>query len=465
MELLYCREILSATGGILISGKMEDTISNISTDTRQIAGGDFFIPIAGERFDGHDFIADAFREGASGCLTHRDLEGLDVPMEGRIIIRVEDTARALRDLASYYRSKFNIPVVGITGSVGKTSTKEMIACVLARKYNVLKTSRNLNNEIGLPLTVFNLNSSHEIAVFEMGMSALGEISRLTAIAKPSIAVISNIGISHIEKLGSKNNILKAKMEILEGLSDDGIVILNGDDDLLLGLKGLLRFRTIYYGMGEGMDYQAYNIRTGEKGTFFEIFLGNKEYTVEIKVPGVHNVYNALAAISTGMVMGIPPEDIIEGIAMFRSGDMRLDIKEYNGIKVINDVYNASPDSMQAALRVLKDVSAERRIAVLGDMLELGRWSEEAHRSVGRFAALCNPDYVIAVGNYSSFIIEGARENIKGKMETFALKNNEEAIELISSVIKAGDAVLVKGSRGMRMERIVERIKELSNKQD
>lgn len=229
METLKCKEIVKAVNGVLISGDLNTEFSNVTTDSRQVRKGDFFIPLVGEKFDGHDYIITSFEQGVSGCLTQKDTAGY----EGKVVIKVEDTLSALRMLSSYYRKKFDIPFVGITGSVGKTSTKDMVSSVLNKKFNVLKTQGNFNNEIGVPLTVFNLESTHEAAVVEMGMSGFGEISRLTSIVKPDIAIITNIGLSHIEKLGSRQNILKAKMEIFEGLKSQGLVILNGDDNLLL----------------------------------------------------------------------------------------------------------------------------------------------------------------------------------------------------------------------------------------
>jgi UDP-N-acetylmuramoyl-tripeptide--D-alanyl-D-alanine ligase len=453
METLKCKEIVKAVNGVLISGDLETTFSNITTDSRKVNEGDFFIPIVGEKFDGHDFIVPSFEMGVSGCLTAKDTPGF----EGKVVIRVEDTLSALRNLSAYYRQKFNIPVVGITGSVGKTSTKDMVSSVLNKKFNVLKTSGNFNNEIGVPLTVFNLESSHEAAVIEMGMSGLGEISRLTSIVRPDIAIITNIGLSHIEKLGSRQNILKAKMEIFEGLKNDGLVILNGDDNLLYGLKDLLRFRTVFYGMEDGLDYQAYNISShGEMGTSFEIAIGNDNYKVHIPVPGVHNIYNALSAIAVGVELKIPVKDIIEGIGEFSPSKMRLNIVDHNGIKIINDAYNASPQSMEAAINVLKDVATanNRTIAVLGDMLELGDIAVKAHKDVGKFAVSKEVSYIVAVGENGKNIIEGALEAGADKDRVFHFKDNSEAGKFLLDFTKQDDVLLVKGSRGMKMEEIV-----------
>ncbi|MEN2774089.1 UDP-N-acetylmuramoyl-tripeptide--D-alanyl-D-alanine ligase [Acetivibrio clariflavus] len=453
MEILKCKEIVKAVDGKLLSGSLEAEFSNITTDSRVVKNGDFFIPLVGEKFDGHDYILSSFEKGAAGCLTHRDMSGVD----GKIVIKVEDTLAALRKLAAYYRQKFDIPFVGITGSVGKTSTKDMVYSVLSQKYNVLRTQGNFNNEIGVPLTVFNLESYHEAAVVEMGMSGLGEISRLTSIVRPDIAIITNIGLSHIEKLGSRQNILRAKMEILEGLKDNGLVILNGDDNLLSGLKGLLKHRTVFYGMEDGLDYQAYNISSqGEMGTSFEITIGYKDYKVHVPAPGIHNIHNALAAIAVGVELNIPVEDIIKGIGEFLPGKMRLNIIDLNGIKIINDAYNASPQSMEVAINVLKDVanSNNRTIAVLGDMLELGDISVKAHRDIGKYAAMKEVSYIFTVGKKSKDILEGAIEAGMEKDRVLHFEDNAEAGKFLIDFVKPGDVLVVKGSRGMKMEEIV-----------
>lgn len=457
MQELRCEEVLKATGGMLVSGNMDCVFTNVSTDSRKISQGALFVPITGERFDGHDFIKSSLECGAHGVLTQKDIS----PVPGKVVIKVEDTLRSLGNIAAYYRTKFNIPFVGITGSVGKTSTKDMIAGVLSQKFNVLKTEGNFNNEIGLPLTIFNIDSSHEVGVIEMGMSGFGEISRLTSIVKPHIAVITNIGLSHIEKLGSKNNILKAKMEIFQGLNKNGLVILNGDDKLLYGLKDLLSFRKVYYGMEENLDYQAYNIRSsGEAGTYFEISIKNHDYKVHVPVPGIHNVYNALAAIAAGVELKVPIDMIIKGISEFAPGKMRLNVITHGNFKIINDAYNASPNSMEAAISVLKDIGGtSRTIAVLGDMLEMGNWAEKSHYNVGRFAAQKYVHHVLTVGENSRNIVRGALETGMNEKNVISFSNNHELLIFLKSFIEAGDVILVKGSRGMKMEEIVNGLTE------
>ncbi|MCX8130128.1 MAG: UDP-N-acetylmuramoyl-tripeptide--D-alanyl-D-alanine ligase [Clostridia bacterium] len=455
MQKITCSQILEATGGTLLSGNSGTEIDSISTDSRKIQNGTLFIPLVGERFDGHDYIAQSLESGAAAALTQKDM----IPIGDKLIIKVDDTLKALGRIAAYYRGRFNIPFVGVTGSVGKTSTKDMVATVLGQSLNILKTEGNFNNEIGLPLTIFNLDTFHEAAVIEMGMSGFGEISRLTSIVKPHVAIITNIGISHIEKLGSRQNILKAKLEILEGLRENGLVILNGDDNLLFGVKDMLKQRTVLYGMEEGLEYQAYNIKTsGEHGTTFEITIGSKDYVIPVPVPGVHNVYNALAAIAAGVELKIPMEAIIRGISEFSPSKMRLNIVSHGDIKIINDTYNASPQSMEAAINVLKDVAGSKRtIAVLGDMLEIGDWAFKAHIDVGKYAVSKGIDCIFTVGEEARNIAKGAIEAGADFSNVKTFDNNGDIVKFLKDFKRQNDVILIKGSRGMKMEQIVEKL--------
>ncbi len=454
MLKLKCSEIMDAVGGSLLSGSGETEITGVSTDSRTISAGNLFIPIIGEKFDGHDFIGQAFERGAAACLTSRK----NVPAVSGTVIQVADTLKALGDLASFHRKRFNIPIVGITGSVGKTSTKDMVAAVLSQQYRVLKTEGNFNNEIGLPLTILNMDESHQCGVIEMGMSGFGEISRLSRISLPDIAIITNIGLSHIEKLGSRQNILKAKMEILDGLSKNGTVILNIDDRLLSGMKNLLPYKTLFYGLDDDADYQAFDIKSaGEHGTYFKIEINDRTFEVHIPVPGIHNVHNALAAIAVGVELKVPIEKIIKGIGEFTPGKMRLNIMSFNGIKIINDTYNASPQSMEAALNVLKEIEGNRKIAVLGDMLEMGSWAEKAHKNVGKYVFETGANFLITVGENGRNIAKGALESGMNPDNVHMCEDNQQIVKLLKSLACNGDVILVKGSRGMRMEEIVERL--------
>lgn len=450
-----CLELATAVNGKILWGNPKQIFSGVTTDSRKVEKDNLFIPLVGERFDGHNYIEQCYNNEAAVCLTQKPIPEI----ENATAILVDDTGKALKDLAAWHRQKHIIPVVGITGSVGKTSTKDMIACVLSKQYQVLKTQGNFNNEIGLPLTMLNLNDEHEVAVIEMGMSDFGEISRLTAIAQPQIAVITNIGVSHIEKLGSQQGILKAKLEILEGLKPNGLVVLNGDDPLLIGLKGSLNYKTVFYGMNSGLDYIATDYESlGEVGTRFNIKLGDKTYKVAIPVPGIHNVYNALAAIAVGIEMKIPMDTIVDGIASYSPGNMRQNIISFNGIKIINDAYNASPQSMQAAINVLEELCAKTRgIAVLGDMLEMGDMSAKLHYSVGSFIKDKKIDYLLTIGNQSKNIIQAVADSGNQNITLQHFENNNDALKYIFSIIRQGDYILIKGSRGMRMEEIAEGI--------
>jgi len=453
MQPLKVSEIIKATNGTLLSGSPEGEIKNISTDTRKIMPGDLFLPLIGDNFDGHDFIAKALQDSACGYLTSKKVEDAsDV-----VVIKVEDTLKALQDISAYYRDKFNIPFVAVTGSVGKTSTKEMIYSVLSKKLRVLKTQGNFNNHIGLPLTLLNLSDIDKVAVVELGMSGAGEISVLSKIVKPHIAVITNIGIAHIGKLGSRQNILKAKMEIIEGLDEDGIIVLNADDLMLWELKNSIKNNIIYIGYREEADIRAYDVKVDkDMNTSFNVKIKDKEYQFIISVPGFHNVYNALVSIAVGLRFRIPIEDIIDAIANFKSGKMRMNvIKLSKNIKVINDTYNANPSSMEEALNVMRQMPGARKIAVLGDMLELGEWTRQAHIDIGKSVVESSINHLITLGGNSRFIAEGAAMLGMSQKKINTCNSIEEANSYLSKLIREGDVILIKGSRGMKMEGIVD----------
>lgn len=421
-------------------------ICGVEKDNRSVKAGDLFVAIRGEKFDGHDFAASAVENGAVAVLCERELE-VDVPC-----LVVEDSIRGLQAIASGYRAEFFPKVVGVTGSVGKTTTKEMIASVLSEKYNTLKTEGNLNNEIGLPFTVLNLNKNHEAAVIEMGMNHFGEISRLTRIARPDIAVISAIGESHIEFLGSKEGILKAKLEILEGLSDNGIVILNGDDEYLLSLKGKLPFKTIYYGI---TNKEADIFATAKSISLNEITFTVREtenFEFKINCGGEHNLKNALAAVAVGRELGLSNEEIASGLEKFENTGMRQKIIKKDGRTIINDCYNANPDSMRASLKLLSDTEG-RKIAVIADMLELGETSKDAHIELGKLAAEM-ADIIFVTGDMREYVKAGA-----GDAEIYAFEDVPSLCAKLKEVWTEGDTVLVKASRGMRLERVVESLCE------
>lgn len=428
------------------SSVLDGTYDCICTDTRKITPGCLFIAIKGDNFDGHDFAAKAVESGAKAVICEKDC-GL-----GDSQILVENTRLALLDLAGHYRSKFNIPVIGITGSVGKTTTKEMTHTVMSSKYNTLKNEGNLNNEIGVPLTLFRLDETHEAAVIEMGMSGFDEISRMTKAVRPDVAIISNIGVSHIEKLGSREGILKAKLEILHGMKADAPVILNGDDDMLVTADAG-EHPVIYYGV-ENVNsfYKAFDITSKESETEMSVGSANGSGKVSLPFPGRHNVYNALAAVAAGMQFGISVQDGLDALKGYVPAGMRQRINKKCGITFIEDCYNASPDSQAAALAVLSGMNAERTIAVIGDMLELGDVSVDAHYGVGKKAAENKIDAVFTYGERSLETAKGARDG--GIADVRSFNDKEELSKELSAYLKEGDAVLFKASRGMKLEDVI-----------
>lgn len=455
---LNLEKAASAVSGSLINADKDELVKSVITDSRKAEEGAVFVALRGEHSDGHEYVEKAISNGAVCAIVEKGrLSDKNIPL-----IEVENTLRALGDLAAAYRSEFSLPCVAVTGSVGKTSTRDMIHSVLSEKYNTLKTSKNYNNEIGLPLTVFGLNSEHEMMVLEMGMSGFGEISRLAEIAKPETAVITNIGLAHIEKLGSRENILKAKLEIIEGMNDDGAVILNGDDPLLWKLSGTLPYETLYYGIeNKACDLIAEDIKKYSSSTEFRVKIDGEEYKFETGVPGGHHVYNALAAILIGIRYSVPIKSIAEGVKKFVPDGLRQNIISLKDYVIIKDCYNASPDSMKSGIEVLEATLANKRerkykrTAVLGDMLELGDISAEEHRKIGALVAKHNVDRLITVGKMAEFIAKGAIEEGFSASDTFSFPDNESVIKNIYSIIKPGDIILFKGSRGMKLEEIAD----------
>lgn len=443
----------------MVNGRLEISskiiVNQISIDTRTLEKGSLFVAIKGERFDGHDYIKQAVANGAAIVMVR---EGTNLPEKVPAIF-VPDTLEALGKLAHEYRKLFKIPVVAVTGSVGKTSTKEMIAAILAAKYKVHKSKGNYNNDIGLPLSVLEMDDEHDVAVFEMGMRGFDEISALSKIVNPDIAVITNIGISHIERLGSRQNILKAKLEILDGMKDKGIVILNGDDELLSGLRGLLTQKTLFYGIDENQDIWAYDLSSsGEEGVYFQVKTGENDMKLFIPAPGIHNVHNALAGIAVAEALSMSESEIRKGLENFSGEQMRLSIKEKDGIKFINDSYNAAPSSMTAALDVLCEIAGEKRKwAVIGDMLELGDWAKEAHRKIGRLVSKSGIEYMVAIGSLAKWYVEGANEDPATKTITKLFANASEAKPYIKTLVQKGDVLLFKGSRIIKMDVLVQEL--------
>lgn len=452
------RDILQKTKGQLIMGNEDLECENFSKDTRTIQKGDIYIGIKGEKFDGSQFWKQALDNGAEAVI----IENAEITPEdiqqysNKTIIKVENTLEALYEIARYKRSLYDIPVIAVTGSVGKTSTKDIIASVVSTKYKTLKTEGNNNNNIGLPLTILKLKD-HEALVIEMGMNHLGEISLLTSIAKPTLAVITNIGTSHIGILGSRENILKAKLEILEGMKIPKIII-NNDNDLLHKWyeENTNKIEIHTFGIKNESDLTAENVQLREDGSEFTAVSTKQTLNIKVPVGGEHFVYNALCATQVGYNLGISNEKIMQGIAQFELTKRRMEINKLeNGAIVINDAYNASYESMKAGLDFINRRTEIRKIAVLGDMLELGEFSEELHRKVGKEVADKNIDILICAGEHSKYIIEEAEKNRKIKIYYF--KNREQIVEKLKQELRNGDVIFVKASLGMKFFEICQKL--------
>lgn len=457
MEKISLGFILSATGGRLAREHYNVRVSGISTDTRTVKEGDLFIALRGDNFDGNDYIQTAFSKGAYAAVAEVASDSFSRP-----VITVTDTRAALLHLAASYRMNFAIPVVGVTGSVGKTSTKDTIHAVLSQKFLTHKNEGNRNNEIGMPMSVFGLERRHEAAVFEMGMSGFGEISRLARVARPDIGVITNIGVSHIGKLGSRENILKAKLEIIDGMSKDGELIINADNDFLGAYikeaRGRLPIEIVSFGIKDKSGIYADNISSGADGSDFTIHYGSKTIKAHMGVVGEHHIYNALAAFTVGLRLGVEPEAAAEGLSQFRPSGLRQNIKELGGVCFIEDCYNASPDSMSAGFNVLSTVAKKRKIAVLADMLELGDESQKAHEEVGVAAADSGVDILLAYGDFAKYYCEGYNSRKNGGESCFF--DDKAALgKAILELMRAGDTVLFKGSRGMKLEDVIVTVNE------
>lgn len=450
---LTLKEIIDVTNGNLVYGNENEECISFERDTRAIKDGDIFIGFKGETVDGGIRYKEALENGAKGCIINKCANENLEKIENKFILEVEDTILATQQIAKLKRKKYNIPVVAITGSVGKTSTKDIIASVVSEKYDVLKTQGNMNNHIGLPMTILGLRN-HTAMVVEMGMNHFGEISTLTKIAKPTIAVITNVGTAHIGNLGSRENILKAKLEILEGLSKDGTVVINNDNDLLHKwyLENKDNYNIVTYGIENDSMEKAQDINYLESSSKYNL---KNEGVIEVPVGGEAFVYNSLAAISVGKALGIGMDKIKQGILKFELTKMRLDVqKSSKGYTIINDCYNANYDSMKSALQYLNRTPGNRKIAVLGDMLELGDFSKKLHEGVGNAVIENKVDILITVGKEAKNI---AKIAMKNNVETYEYTDNNSAISKLKEILEPEDAVLVKASNSMNFKEIVSAI--------
>ena len=453
MERLTISELLFATKGKLVSGNEDNSIDEVVIDSRKANESNLFVAIIGENLDGHNFMQAAYEKGCKNFIKNKSnsikIDGSDINL-----IEVEDTTIALGDISKYYREKFNIPYIGVTGSVGKTTTRDMIYSAVSARFKTLKNQGNLNNHFGVPLTLFNLDKSYECAVIEMGMSGFNEIEYLANIVEPKIGVISNIGLSHVENLGSQEGILKAKMEITSKFGKDNILIVNGDDSFLSTLKEKNYDFTIKtFGFNKENDIYCESYELTEEDITFVCTIDGKKEEIFIPTVGEHNIYNAMAAILVGKSLGISIEEIKEGLKDYTATKMRLDIIKNDNMTIINDTYNASPDSMKAALNILGRYDS-RRVAILGDMFEMGELAEYGHRLVGE-CTINNTDVLITIGNDSKFIGYEAEKLGFNKENIHHFSTKEDAINEMNNLLKEKDVILVKASRGMKLEKIVE----------
>jgi UDP-N-acetylmuramoyl-tripeptide--D-alanyl-D-alanine ligase len=440
MKTLSAKEIIEATGGRLIYGNLNGA-GGISIDSRTIGKGELFVALKGERFDGHDFLEEALKKGSGAIVSVPPAE----PVKGKAIIHVNNTLKALQRMAHFMRAKADIRVVGVTGTNGKTTTKEMAASVLGTRYRVLKNAGNLNNHIGLPLSLLSLSEEHQVAVLEMGASAPGDIKELCEVASPDFGVITNIGHAHLEGFKDLEAVRRTKLEILDSVKAAAV---NGDDAFLIeGMRGF-RGRVMRYGFDSSLDVYAGDVEFRGRGLSFTLHMNGRSARVGLKVAGKFNVYNALAASSVGAFFDMDIESVKEGLEGFEGVPMRLEIRELLGATVISDVYNANPASMEEALKELVRLRDQRAVAVLGDMLELGSHAEAAHRRLGGWMSGLPVDLFIAVGPLMSL----AAGEFKGR--SIKAVDADEARGLLLGEWRKGDTVLIKGSRGMRLERVI-----------
>ena len=451
MDPLSLRKIAEFAQGSLSAGDAALTVSKISTDSRTLQPGDLFVPLRGENFDGHKFIEQTSERGAVGAMVEESWKGATTKTFA--LIRVPDTLAGYQNLAANYRRSLPLKVVVITGSNGKTSTKDFVAATLSRGFRVTKTEGNFNNHVGLPQTMLAASSSDEIAVWEIGMNHPGEIATLSKLAAPDAAIITNVGLAHIEFMGSREAIAAEKGALAEAVGADGTVILNADDPFSQAISERTRAKVILAGIENG-SVRASEVRQSPTGCEFTILEGAHRCRAQLPVPGIHMVQNAMLAVAAGRAFGLSLEDCAAGLASAPLTKARLQIREINGIQFIDDSYNANPDSMKAALRTLVELDADgRRIAVLGQMSELGEGSDRGHREVGEAAAALGIDELIAVGATGAAIARAAQN--AGLEKSLSVDSPDDAAELLGETASPGDLILVKGSRSARMERVLE----------
>ena len=449
---LNLQEIVKATKGALLKEADVKEIKAVSTDTRKIEEGTMFIALKGENFNGNNYVLDAFNKGAKIAIVDEVKCDLNELKEDVALIKVQNTGRTLMDLAKFYREKLGLKVVGITGSAGKTSTKDLVASVLSDKYKVFKTKGNFNNEIGLPLMILELDSTYDVAILEMGMRGLGQIKELAEIASPDLGIITNIGISHIEILKTRENILKAKMEIATFFDKNNTLVVCGNDDFL-GALPEAKYKIVKTGVGENFEIGAKNIALEELSSKFTVYDGEKEEEFSLDMPGEHNISNLMLGIAIAKELGVSFEEMKRGLKNIEATSMRLELIKKDGFSILNDCYNSSPVAVKSAIDVMKNIEGKRRIAVLGTMRELGHKSEEAHREIGKYAKENGIEKVLCFGDFSENIKEGYGEGCT------VYENKEELIKDLLNIICEGDIILVKASRSLKFEEITKALLE------
>ena len=454
------KDCLGVVGGKLLQGSAAKAFRGVSINSRTIEKEELFVCIQGENFDGHNFLGEAINKGAAGIilsdpvhLSRNMISGGNSPF----VIQSQNTLRALQDLAGYQRTRFPFQVVAVTGTNGKSTTKEMIASIIETKYKTLKTQGNLNNHIGLPLTLLARKPEHEVGVLEMGMSAAGEIKRLAEIAKPDIGVITNISVGHLDQLKTIKDVQAAKGELFDAITKEGTAIVNADDPLVLELAKSLRVKKITYGIEQSSDVQASNIQNeGSSGFTFTAKVFNQTISVNLSQIGYCNIYNALAALATGHSLGISGKDMSRGLENYQQIPQRNEQIHYEGVTLINDAYNANPQSMREALKTLSEFNTQgKRFLIIGDMLELGLLSESAHHELGQEIILSNVDHLVTVGPLASLVAESAKKNPRHPLQIGKFNTHAEAVSYLLRNVEKGDCLLIKGSRGAKMENIIQ----------
>ncbi|MEA3369130.1 MAG: UDP-N-acetylmuramoyl-tripeptide--D-alanyl-D-alanine ligase [Candidatus Ratteibacteria bacterium] len=451
-------EILKWTDGELLNST-ESLLSfkHVGIDSRKTEKGELFIAVRGKRFDGHDFLMSAFSKGAKGAVVSRLPEGSSryFGSDKFVLIKVKDTIAALQDISTHYRRKFKLKVVAVTGSNGKTTTKDLLAHILQRKFSVLKSTGNFNNQIGLPLSLCRIKEKHQAAVLELGMSSRGEIKLLSELSRPQFGIITNVSPAHLQFLGSLENAAKAKAELIEFLGKDDIAILNNDDPYVRQMKNKVKGEIVTFGIKEKSDFQAQDINCGNFSHL--TFKINGQIKIFLSLLGRHNIYNALAACAAARRLGLSWDDIECALADFSAPPMRMEFKQAGGFNIINDAYNANPQSMRAAIESLLNLRTRgKKILVLGDMLELGDFSANAHRQLGEEAGKSGIDYLLTVGNFSRLTARGAVRSGMASNRIFHSGSLEEVLSILRNIAGREDIVLIKGSRAMQLERIIER---------